>query len=248
MAGVRFESKRQSGHLSDSSRGWRDGTVDTNPGNDFGPSWPPDGKEIVFYSFRNRNRDLFLMSADGSAERQLTATPGNERFPDWSPDGRRLVFQSSQPDKSVVALLTRTANGGWEATKDLATPGGYPRWSLDGRLIAYPVAGGLRVVSLEGGAPRVLVESKDPAVLPQPRFAAWSRDSQTVYYKAYDADQRSSIWAVPAAGGTPTLLVTFDDPARPSPRGEFATDGQRFFFTIGHAESDIFVMDVRKTQ
>lgn len=219
-----------------------------NPADDFHPSWSPDGKEIVFYSFRNGNRDLFLMSADGSSERQLTSEPGHEWYPDSSPDGRHLVFRSLQGSKDAVALLTRSANGGWEAPKDLATPGGFPRWSPDGRLIAYAVVGSVRVVSPQGGAPRVLVESKDPAVVPRPISVGWSRDSQTVYYKAYDAEQRSSFWAVPAAGGTPTLLVKFDDPVRQSPRFEFETDGQRFFFTIGHAESDIFVMDVQKAR
>ena len=90
------------------------------------------------------------------------------------------------------------------------------------------------------------MESEDPAVVPVPGFATWSKDSRTVYYKAYDAELRSSFWAVPAAGGTPTLLVKFDDPARQSPRGEFATNGERFFFTIAHYQSDVFVMDVQK--
>ena len=67
-----------------------------------------------------------------------------------------------------------------------------------------------------------------------------------MYYKAYDAEGRSSFWAVSAAGGTPTLLVKFDDPARQSYRIEFATNGERFFFTIAHYQSDIFVMDVQK--
>jgi hypothetical protein len=47
-----------------------------------------------------------------------------------------------------------------------------------------------------------------------------------------------------AAGGTPTLLVRFDDPARPSLRREFATDGKRIYFTIAQPQSDIWVMEL----
>jgi hypothetical protein len=47
---------------------------------------------------------------------------------------------------------------------------------------------------------------------------------------------------VPAAGGTPTLLVKLDDR---SARDDFATNGKRFFFLIGHHQSDIFVMDLQ---
>ncbi len=65
-----------------------------------------------------------------------------------------------------------------------------------------------------------------------------------LYYKAYDAALRSSIWSVPVSGGPPRLLVLFDDPTRPSHRAEFTTDGERFFFTITEHESDIWVMEL----
>jgi Tol biopolymer transport system component/predicted Ser/Thr protein kinase len=216
-----------------------------NPADDFLPSWSPDGKEIVFYSWRNGNRDLFLMAADGSSERQLTSEPGHEYYPDWSADGQQIVFWNFQSPKDSLALLTRTAGGtGWSAPRDIvASHTGHPRWSPDGRLIAYAGAGTVRVVSPQGGEPRVLVGKSG---LPTAGFVAWSRDSQTVYYKAYDAEAHSSIWSVSTAGGTPTLLVKFDDPAQQSQRVEFAAGADRFFFTIGHYESDIFVMEAAK--
>jgi hypothetical protein len=40
------------------------------------------------------------------------------------------------------------------------------------------------------------------------------------------------------------LLIRFDDPARPSSRREFATDGTRLCFTIAEHESDIWVMEL----
>ncbi len=125
----------------------------TNPGDEFLPSWSPDGKEIVFYSWRNGNRDLFLMSADGSSERQLTSEPGNEYYPDWSADGQQIVFRSDQSSPGLLALLTRIAGGtGWSAPRAIvASEGGFPRWSPDGRLIAYAGSGDVRVVSPQGG-------------------------------------------------------------------------------------------------
>jgi hypothetical protein len=50
---------------------------------------------------------------------------------------------------------------------------------------------------------------------------------------------------MPLSGGVPRLLVRFDDPLRPSFRPEFATDGERLFFTVGSQESDLWVMDLR---
>jgi len=79
---------------------------------------------------------------------------------------------------------------------------------------------------------------------PQPSYPIWSADSRTIYYKAYDAQLQTSIWAVPVEGGPPRLLVTFDDPTRRSLRREFATDGRRFYFTIANDESDLWAMQL----
>jgi hypothetical protein len=63
-----------------------------------------------------------------------------------------------------------------------------------------------------------------------------------IYYKAFDAAGRSVIAAVPLSGGTARPIVVFDDPLRQSTRPEFATDGQRFYFTTGNRVSDVWEM------
>lgn len=54
----------------------------------------------------------------------------------------------------------------------------------------------------------------------------------------------AGIWALPASGGSPRLLVRFDDPDRPPARTNFATDGQRLYFTVANRQSDIWLMSV----
>ncbi len=128
-----------------------------------------------------------------------------------------------------------------QLTSDGANQGA--KWSPDGRWIAYTGARGLRLIPSEGGNPRILVESQDPDLLP-PSFPAWARDSRTVYYLAYGVDRRASFWSVPVTGGQPKLLVKFDDPSRQMSRIEFATDGEKFYFTLAKFESDIWVADL----
>jgi len=122
------------------------------------------------------------------------------------------------------------------------------KWSPDGRFIAYISGVSLRVISAEGGEPRTLVDSQDPAVLPSPSFPAWSKDSRTVYYVAYDTERHANFWSVPVSGGKPKLLVKFDDLSRQSSRVEFASDGERFYFTLAKYESDIWVADLSLTK
>ncbi len=69
-------------------------------GANFGPSWTPNGKQIVFSSNykqpRSGNFDLFIVNADGTGLEQITFDEGFDGFPMFSPDGRRLVWASNR--------------------------------------------------------------------------------------------------------------------------------------------------------
>ena len=69
-------------------------------GANFGPSWTPDGRRIVFSSNhrspRSRNFDLFLVNLDGTGLEQVTFNGEFDGFPMFSPDGRRFVWASNR--------------------------------------------------------------------------------------------------------------------------------------------------------
>ena len=60
------------------------------------PRWSPDGRELVFYSMRSGNLELWSIRPDGSGLRQLTETPNRTSCPLWSPDGKRMVYCSGE--------------------------------------------------------------------------------------------------------------------------------------------------------
>ena len=212
---------------------------------DFMPAWSPDGREVAYYGFRGGHRRLFVIPAIGGTPSPVVSDSGNQRFPDWSPDGRRLVYHSDRTGRFELYAVERAAGGRWNPPRQLTTEGGQEaRWSPDGREIVYLRNGGLWVIAPDGSAPRLLVDSRDPAVRPVPLLAQWSPDGRAVYYKALDGEGHASLWSVPVGGGEPRLLVRFDDPARPSPRAEFALDGRRFYFTLAERESDIWQMTI----
>jgi Tol biopolymer transport system component len=98
------------------------------------------------------------------------------------------------------------------------------------------------VIPAAGGAPRRLFEPGPAA--PEATQALWSPDGQTVYYKAHDAEGRTSFWAVSATGGAPRLLVRFPNPDRQSSRKDFTADGRRLYFAIEDRQSDVFVAEM----
>lgn len=189
------------------------------------------------------------MQADGTGMQQVTSAPLQEANPDFSPDGNTLAYDAwntSSGMTSALYLVSRPRRGApWGRPRAIGITGTDPSWSPDGRAIAYISDRALRLLDPGTLASRTLVPADHPHVAADVQFAYWSADSRTVYFKAFDRSGRSSIWSVPAAGGTPRLLLHLDDPARPSLRREFATDGTRLYFTLASPQADIWVMDLQ---
>lgn len=60
------------------------------------PRLAPDGSKIVFVSNRTKNKDLWIMNADGGLQTQLTTDPKDDENPCFSPDGKQVVFASKR--------------------------------------------------------------------------------------------------------------------------------------------------------
>ena len=74
-------------------------------GANFGPSWTPDGKRIIFSSNHKNlrgNFDLYLVNRDGSGLEQITTAPVFDGFPMFSPDGKKLLWASNRHDANVT--------------------------------------------------------------------------------------------------------------------------------------------------
>jgi dipeptidyl aminopeptidase/acylaminoacyl peptidase len=67
------------------------------------PDFSPDGRQIVYSSYRNGSQDIFVMKADGSGKKNLTRNAAWDADPAFSPDGRYIVFASNRDGDSDLA-------------------------------------------------------------------------------------------------------------------------------------------------
>ena len=221
--------------------------VTTDLSDDFMSSWSPSGQELAIYSNREGSRRLYVMPADGGLPTAVVPLPRNQRYPAWSPDGTTLVFSSNETGAQELYVVSRNSDSSWRAARRVTFGGGdFGRWSPNGRRIVYSRRDGLWALTPGPvGVPRQVLQFDDPAAVPLPPVVLWAPDGRTLYYKAFDANGQSGIWSFPIRGrAKPRPVLLFDDPERQSTRPEFATDGQRLFFTLTEREGDIWEMEL----
>jgi hypothetical protein len=104
---------------------------------DYVPVWSPDGARIAWVCGL-LPKDVCIMNADGTGQRNLTATPGaDENTPGWSPDGTRIVFASDRDGDHELYVMN--ADGTGSVSRLTYSPGwdDRPNWSPDGTKILF---------------------------------------------------------------------------------------------------------------
>jgi TolB protein len=100
------------------------------------PDWSPDGRFIVYTSYKEHNPDLILLDPDGQRRRRpLLRLPGINSAPAWSPDGSKISLVLSKDSNSEIYVLNR-----WRKLTRLTRHFNIdtsPTWSPDGKQIAF---------------------------------------------------------------------------------------------------------------
>ncbi|MEP7336590.1 MAG: winged helix-turn-helix domain-containing protein [Acidobacteriota bacterium] len=162
----------------------------------FGLDWMPDGR-LVYASHASGNLDIWITSADGKQQRQLTRDALTDIMPVASADGRYIVFLSERSGSSNIWRMD--ADGGNPKQLTQGKGDAYPVVSPDGKWVVYSSLNGgkwaLWRVPIDGGEPAQLAEQATarPVVSPDGKWIAC--------LSMGDADGKSKVAVLPFDGG-----------------------------------------------
>jgi TolB protein len=214
------------------------------PGYDNQPDWSPDGRRLLYVSYRGDAIELRVLDLARGVSAALVADGAVNLDPRWSPDGTRIAFVSTAfegrwhvfvadvvADAAAGAGL-RLAGPPVRVTEDLDSglPRYYysrfdhylsPTWSPDGTELILVSnrerisgSGGLWRMAARRGAPMRALHFEETTWKARPD---WARDGRRVVYASYQGRQWHQLWLTTADGGDPFAL-TYGDFDATAPR------------------------------
>jgi serine/threonine protein kinase/Tol biopolymer transport system component len=155
----------------------------------------------------------------------------------FSPDGEKIVFVSARTGSEEVWVCQRDGSQLVQLTHFDGSTVGSPRWSPDGRWIAFDAGSTgnhpeVYVISAADGAPRNFTNAASFDVMP-----SWSSDGRWLYFSSNRSGKRE-LWKQPVEDGS-AVQVTRSGAFE----GMEAPDG-RIYFTKGRGVYGIWSMPV----
>jgi TolB protein len=130
-----------------------------------GPTWSPDGGEIIYSFDDSRNPQLNRISAGGGQGQPISTGYGYCTEPSWSPDGKKVAFNVRSGGEFQVVVLELGTGG-----KRTVATGEDPAWGPDSRHLIFTEGGALYMVDAVNGRKNKILDGLGKITEP-----SWSR-------------------------------------------------------------------------
>jgi TolB protein len=223
---------------------------------DYQPDWSPDGRWVIYSSYRNDAMELWILDLGSGVAKSLFANGAVNLEPRFSPDGRRIVFASTQFNKRFHIFTADFSEGSLSNIERLTgehkseLPRYYyspydheinPVWTQDGREIVY--VSNRNHIYGTGGVWRTPSRASSPAAAEAAAKGGareihyeetnWkarpdvSPDGTRMVYSSYLGRPWHNLWVMPAGGGD-AFPLAYGDWDQTYPR--WSPDGTRIAF------------------
>lgn len=173
--------------------------------------------------------DVFLLSADGKVDSNLTRSGGYDSWPSWSPDGLKIAFESERATLGASDIFVLTLDGSVATARitfDTVHSDVQPAWSPLGNRIAFvssrDSAGfDIYLMDVDGGNVTRLTTDAEHSVQP-----AWSPDGSKLAF-ASNRTGSGEVFVMDTLGGN---VVNLTNAAGEDLTPAWSPDGQRIAF------------------
>ncbi len=203
-----------------------------------GMAWTPDGR-IVYTSNASGNPDIWIMKADGTEQKQLTANAGANSYPSVTPDGSTVVFVSDRTGTQQVWRMSLDGGNLKQLTEGKVY---YPQATPDSRWVIYESFSNgkwtLWKVPIDGGQPVQLNDTgvDFPVISPDGKWIAY-------YYAGEKTNWQRRVAVIPIDGGEP--VKTFDIPPTSGRVLQWSPDSRSLtYIDVQRGVSNIWSMPV----
>ena len=173
------------------------------------PTALPSGK-IAFSSRRDGNGEIYLLTPDG--ETNITVNPAEDAEADLSPDGKEIIFASDRDGTFHIYVVNVDGSGLVRLTNEAAGDLS-PRWSPDGKFIAFSRVGAIYVMDSDGANVRKVTEPQPESTAPPCEaggfLGGWSPDGkQLTFYAASATRGLGQVCTVDLDGSNLTVVAS----------------------------------------
>ncbi len=207
----------------------------SNPLGEVYPRYMPDGGSVIFQTWGAPHR-VWRAPREGGPPVALTPGVGSgEAYADVSPDGQWLAYVRAE-ERSEHIYVAPIAGGGERLLT--RSSGSVPRWSPDGRSIAFSAdrgyVGGVFVIGSDGKGERRLTDRGG--------WPVWWPDGRRVGYRIIGPNGNQQMVSVPVEGGesAPIGAFTFNGVNEPF---DISRDGSMVATTdSAHVSDEIWLL------
>ena len=191
------------------------------------PTWRPDGKAVLFTSYRDGHPELWTLDLATRRARRLLAIGDLTTGGVYSPDGRRIAFTASANGNSDVWVANADGTDPRRLTTDPAIDGS-PTWSPDGKRLCF--------VSNRAGNPHLYVMNADGSGQRRLTFQGsynqtprWSPRGDLIAFTARDERKVFDVFAISPDTGRIQRIT--QDQGRTNEEPTWAPNGRMLAFT-----------------
>jgi len=112
-----------------------------HPSNERQPAWAPDGKSLIYFSYRNGPANMYKITENGKEE-EFLILPHETYAPSWSSDGKYIVYhlhnqEDKEHDNRDLWYMSPEERKPMQFTDTPAFKEAMPQFSPNGKYVAY---------------------------------------------------------------------------------------------------------------